>query len=93
MLPVDHQSPWYGNKERVIGITLNGKHKAYPFAELEKAKGPVIDTFQAKKLTITFDKKSQTARILTKSRKIFLLSPFFGLPGNTFHPDTEVFKE
>ena len=44
--PVSANSKRYHPKERVLGITVNGKHKAYPFTELAQAGGSqVSDTF------------------------------------------------
>ena len=59
---VDAQSKKYHPKERVLGITINGKHKSYAFAELARHKqSPLHDTFAGKQLIISFD--AQTAMV------------------------------
>lgn len=51
--PVSDQSLLFHPKEYVIGIEIEGKFKAYPFAELEKSMdGVVNEIFQGKTLRI-----------------------------------------
>ena len=92
MFQVKHKSRLYRNKERVIGITIHGKHKAYPFSQLKKAKGQVTDTFQGKTLYVTFDNKTKTARIKSENNEDLPGITLFWFAWHAFHPDTEVFE-
>ena len=93
MFPVEHHNRLFRNKERVIGVAINGKHKAYPFSQLKKAKGLVIDTFQGKTLTITYDHKTKTASITDENHRNLPGITLFWFAWYAFHPDTEIYKK
>jgi hypothetical protein len=39
MFPVAQKNRAYKNKEHVLGVTIDGVHKAYPFRELRARQG------------------------------------------------------
>lgn len=92
--PVAFLNHQYHPKEKVLGITLNGQAKAYPFAELARVGGREIeDSFAGEKLRIEFDLTSRTGRIIRQSDNELLAAvngfwfAWFG-----FYPKTEVFQ-
>ncbi len=92
MFEVKNRNKNYHPKERVIGLELGGKFKAYPFSELAKAKQPVTDELNGVSLQVIFDKQSQTAVIRDQKGKELPSVVGFWFAWYAFHPDTEVFK-
>lgn len=91
--PVSAESRKYHPKERVMGITINGKHKAYPFAELAKLGGDTLqDTFEGQSLSIEFDVPNRDGQIKDTSGKPLELVNGFWFAWYAFHPDTEIFE-
>ncbi len=87
--PVSNEDDRFHKKEKVLGITVNGKYKAYPFSELSKKESPIIDTFEGETIEIIFDKQQQIAKVKNPKTKAFTLYWFAWF---AFHPDTEVFE-
>ena len=48
--PLSFRSSQYHPKERVIGVEVNGRLKAYPFVELSQAKFPLEELVAGQKL-------------------------------------------
>lgn len=91
--PVNKQSRAYHPKERVLGVTINGKTKAYPFKELAKLKGNVVtDNFAGKQLTVNFDIANRDGRITDENGSVVHTVNGFWFAWYAFHEDTEVFK-
>lgn len=99
--PVEFLSRAYHPKERVLGIEVNGKFKAYPFVELAKTGVKVLkDQFNGVELEINFDTQSRTGSVeyidtsRVKSPASLTAKPAinaFWFAWYTFHPDTEVY--
>ncbi len=80
-------------KEMVVGLEVDGKHKAYPFSELEKRSNSVVeDLFQGLNLFIEFDEESQSAEIKDEKGNIIPTIMNFWFAWYAFYPDTEVFR-
>ena len=102
--PVEFLSQAYHPKERVLGVEIDGKFKAYPFAELAKYGGDrVVDRFNGAKLEIHFNAISRTGRVLHLGKetgesgskldsKVIPAVNAFWFAWFTFHPETGVFK-
>ena len=91
--PIQHSNARYHPKERVIGITIAKKHKAYPISELSKLNKAIIkDTFSGEILTIEFDITNQSAVIYNAERKVLPATMLFWFAWYAFHPDTEIYK-
>lgn len=89
--PVKHKDARYHPKERVLGVELDGRFKAYPFAELSRTDGTVQDSFSGHSFTVEYDDANKSARITgVKGEKIPSVSSFW-FAWYAFHPDTEVF--
>jgi hypothetical protein len=92
--PVEFKSKRYHPKERVLGVTLNGKHKVYPFSELAKNKGTVLyDNFGGKQLKLVFDVENRDGQIKDSSGKILTSVNTFWFAWYAFHPDGEIYKQ
>lgn len=84
----------YHPKERVLGLEIKGRYKAWPFSEIDKAGKAVFDDrFAGQVLTIHWDKRNQQAKITDASGKILPTIESFWFAWYAFHPDTEVFKQ
>ncbi|VAX33104.1 hypothetical protein MNBD_NITROSPINAE05-131 [hydrothermal vent metagenome] len=92
MFTVKNQNKIYHPKERVIGLEIDGKFKAYPFSELAQAQQPVADKLNGIAIEVTFDKKSQTAVIRDSQGKALPTVVGFWFAWFTFHPDTGIYK-
>jgi hypothetical protein len=91
--PVEFLSRAYHPKERVLGIEVEGKYKAYPFAELSKYGGSELkDHFNGNDLLIRFDTSSRTGEVIDeKTGRTKPAVNAFWFAWYTFHPQTEVF--
>ena len=91
--PVAFRSQRYHPKERVIGITIEGKQKAYPFTELAKLKTTSLkDTFLDQPLTIEFDAKNRDGVVKDADGKVISSVNTFWFAWYGFHPKAEIFK-
>ncbi|SDS46022.1 DUF3179 domain-containing protein [Christiangramia echinicola] len=91
--PVKNNDDRFHPKEMVIGIEINGKTKAYPYSELKKLNGTLLeDTFAGQKLKIKYDSKAQSAEILDASGNLLPAITNFWFAWYAFNPDTEVYQ-
>jgi hypothetical protein len=91
--PVAFKSKRYHPKERVLGITINGKQKAYPFTELAKI-GEVMlrDNFAGEVLSIEFDVENRDGTIKNKAGDVLPTVNSFWFAWYGFHPKAEIFQ-
>jgi hypothetical protein len=90
--PVSANSNTFHPKEKVIGVSVNGKYKAYPFSELAKIASPIEDTFAKKNIIIYYDAKTESARATASDGEQLHYFTAFWFAWYTFHPRTKVFK-
>lgn len=90
--PVNQLNREYHPKEYVIGLKIAGKTKVYPFAELSKVKSPFMDSFSGKKLTIIYDAKNRTGKILDEEQVEIPTITSFWFAWMAFYPQSIVFK-
>lgn len=90
--PVNARSARYHPKERVIGFELDGRFKAYPFAELSKVESPLEDNFGGQDLVVLFDAATRSGEIRDSSGKLLPSINSFWFAWYAFHPETEVFN-
>ena len=91
--PVAFKSKRYHPKERVLGITINGKHKAYPFSELAKVGGATLqDEFSGQQLRIEFDVENRDGIIKNKAGEILASVNSFWFAWYAFHPKADIFS-
>lgn len=90
--PVKNQSQRYHPKELVVGLNLEGKTKAYPFAELSKSTARISDQLGDTDLEVEFDAVNRTGRILDKDGNEIPTTIAFWFAWYAFFPDTEVYE-
>lgn len=90
---VSHRAPDnYHPKERVLGVKIDGKTKAYPFKELSaQGLSEVIDTVGDRPLKIVWDEQAQSAIAVDMQGKQLPAVTGFWFAWYTFYPETEVF--
>ena len=90
--PVANSSMRYHPKERVIGLVLGEKSKAWPVSEMAKQHLSVIkDEFAGQRLTVHYDVGSQSAVIYDARGQQLPTTTLFWFAWVAFHPDTEVY--
>ncbi|MCM4157969.1 hypothetical protein DHD80_18400 [Gramella sp. AN32] len=91
--PVSKMNDVLKPKEKIIGIEIKGKTKAYPFSELMKLKGKILeDTFAGQKLKITYNSKAKSAEIVDAQGNLMPAVTNFWFAWYAFNPETEVYK-
>ena len=94
--PVAFRARGYHPKERVLGIEVAGRYKAYPFAELARAAGAVEDRVAGQRIVVHFDKTHRAATASTDTgnangRELTAVTAFW-FAWYAFHPDTDVYR-
>lgn len=92
IFPVKFLSKGYHPKELVIGLEIDGKFKAYPFAELAKTNGQINDTLNGKPVKVLFDATHRTGNIYDAEGQEVPTVIAFWFAWFGFHPETEIYK-
>lgn len=90
LFPVEHTSDKLFAKDRIIGVELNGKFKAYKFDTLKK-KGEIADFIAGQQIILKVDNKGQVLVTDSSNQKLQFVNTFW-FAWVAFHPETEVFK-
>ena len=90
--PVRYKDPRFHPKERVLGITIDGHHKAYPFSELARSSGVVEDHLGIKKIRILYDERAQSANAQDANGRQLVSTTGFWFAWYAFHRDTLVYR-
>lgn len=88
--PVNHRSRRYHPKERVIGIEVNGKFRAYPFSELGKTSGHILERFNGIPVSLVFDKTNGSGSAKSNGKPLQQVTAFW-FAWYAFHPETSVY--
>lgn len=88
--PVENTSDKLFTKDRVIGIEINGKFKAYKF-ETVKQKGEINDQAFGEIINLKVDDKGNIMVAKTNGEKLRFINTFW-FAWVAFHPDTEIYK-
>ncbi len=93
MFPVNVQDRRLHPKEQVIGVSLAGEHKAYPFSTLARSGRPVVeDRMGGQSIRIEFDPEARTGRVYdAEGRELPSLIAFW-FAWLAFHPDTALYE-
>lgn len=87
------RSERYHPKERVLGVTIDGVSKAYPFTELAKTGGTEIDDeLEGRRLRIEFDIENKDGSVISEGVELVSINSFW-FAWYAFHADTLVYKE
>ena len=92
VFPVRFRAQGYHPKERVLGLTINGQHKAYPFKELHASKTPLHDKLGGQSIRISFDPDNDAAQAYGPNGKQLPGLTAYWFAWYAFHPDTAVYK-
>jgi hypothetical protein len=92
LFPVYSKAPeTFHPKERVLGIEINGKFKAYPFIELNKnALARFPDVFNDAELEIHWDKENLSGAVFHNNKNVTVTQAFW-FAWFAFHPQTIVY--
>lgn len=91
--PVSPRSRRYHPKERVLGLEVGGRFKAYPFAELSRTgRERIRDRVAGREISIRFDQANASARAFDREGRQLPAVTGFWFAWYAFHPETEVFE-
>ncbi len=91
--PVTKRSNRYHPKERVLGLEIDGRHKAYPLTELARSGRPrIADRLAGRDIEVRFDAANQSAQAFDADGRPLPAVSGFWFAWFAFHPDTEVFS-
>ncbi|MEW8561558.1 MAG: DUF3179 domain-containing protein [Candidatus Thiodiazotropha sp.] len=90
--PVEFAAKGYHPKERVVGVSIGGITKAYPFVELAKTGGGINDSVGGEAIEIRYDVDSQSATVFNAGGEMIHSIVAFWFAWYTFHPDTLLFQ-
>jgi hypothetical protein len=92
MFPVARNNGAYKNKEHILGVTIDGVHKAYPFRELRATgKTRIEDIVAGKHITIEWHERDKYARVLDTNGEELPSVIVYWFAWYAFHPSTLVF--
>lgn len=77
-----------GRKDWVLGVTVGGLAKAYPFRKMKDNTSPIQDRIGDSAVTIKFHRKHQTAVALDSSGNPLESVQLYWFAWAAFHPDT-----
>lgn len=77
-------------KDWVLGVTVEGFAKAYPFRSMRKKDSPIVDRIGDISVTIQFDRKHQTAVALDSNGNPLEAVQLYWFAWAAFHPDTSI---
>jgi len=83
-------------KEWVLGLSLDGRHKAYPFDRLSRrvdSQGRLQDRFAGRTVQIRYDPRHRSAEAFDAEGKPLVSLMAFWFAWAAFHPDTEILAE
>ncbi|MDJ0777778.1 MAG: DUF3179 domain-containing protein [Gammaproteobacteria bacterium] len=83
----------YHPKEVVVGLSVDGVHKAYPFVELDRqGKSSFVDRVNGTTFNFDWDSDNRSVRITDPEGREVPAIQGFWFAWFAFHPETEVFK-
>ncbi len=92
MFPVGKGDDRLQPKAWVLGIELDGIARAYPFSELERGPEFFTDVIGSKRVVLSYDRPSRTARIQDQGGQDLPAVVAYWFAWAAFHPKTEVYR-
>lgn len=92
MFPVGDEDDRLPPKAWVLGVTLDGIARAYPFSELERGPKSFTDVLGSKRVILSYDRTSRTARIRNQEGRELPAVVAYWFAWAAFHPKTEVYR-
>lgn len=93
MFPVSKSDKQFLNKSMVLGITVNGKTRAYPYQKFANVWKPTTlqETFEGKKFTLLWNPEAQSLRVEAADEGVDWAYSFW-FAWYAFHPETEIYS-
>lgn len=92
MFPVQHADFRLGPKEKVVGVSVAGQQKAYPFTVLRKRTAPVHDQVGETKITVVYDSAANSAQVVdVETGEVLPSVVAYWFAWVTFHRQTAVY--
>lgn len=91
MFPVSAVSKRYHPKEEVLGLSIDGIAKVYPFVELEKSPAAFTDQVGGKTVTVRYDRRHRSAEAFDEHGERLSGVRTFWFAWYAFNPDTEIY--
>ncbi|VAW75097.1 hypothetical protein MNBD_GAMMA15-1916 [hydrothermal vent metagenome] len=91
MFDVIATDPRFHTKEQVIGMEINGIYKAYPFLELSRNHGELVDEVGGQTIRLVFDSTNRSGRVYA-GEKLIPSTTSFWFAWYAFHPETLVYQ-
>jgi hypothetical protein len=90
--PVSKSDRRYSRKTWVLGLESNGVSKAWPFPELAKTGGKVMDTFAGQPVEIRYDAAQSAASAHDADGNLLPAVRAYWFAWYGFYPDTDVYN-
>lgn len=91
MFPVSMVSKRYHPKEEVLGLSMDGFAKAYPFVELDKGPATFADTVGGKTVTVRYERRHRSAEAFDENGEPLSGVRTFWFAWHVFNSDTEIY--
>ena len=92
MFPVQHADFRLKPKDKILGVSINGQHKAYPFTALQKLEAPLEDQIGDTKIQVAYDPAAQSAQVTeAESGKLLPSVVAYWFAWATFHRSAAVY--
>lgn len=95
MFDVEHRDERLPAKEWVLGVTVGGARKAYPFGELERTTrggGEIRDSLGGRTIFVRYDHRHRSAAVFDAARRPLPGVMAYWFAWYAFYPQTEVFQ-
>ena len=90
--PVQQKSTALGAKERVLGLSVNGVDKAYPYTELAQSTAEFEDRVGGQKVRLVWSEASQSAYVLDSEGRQLPSVTAYWFAWFGFHPQTLIYR-
>ena len=92
MFPVQHADFRLEPKDKVLGVSINGQHKAYPLKALQKLETALEDQIGDTQVKVVYDSTADSAQVHeAESGKLLPSVIAYWFAWATFHQDTPVY--
>ena len=81
----------YHPKEVVLGVSLEGSHRAYLGSVLRSVGGRIVDDFRGHRVRVAYDGESST--FSWEAPEVVAVTDAYWFAWKAFHPDTDVWRD